>query len=138
MPQRLGNVHSPNFVVRCSYYKRTFETLYAREYYSYRHHIIHTLFIKKVLLHLLQMQKTPSTILQRPFFCSNLSSKKPTTNQLQVTTLRPYQQKAIEQELFDGTLYARDAKRAAELNARNSKLEEDLMDALQRWETLST
>jgi ATP-binding cassette subfamily F protein uup len=48
------------------------------------------------------------------------------------------QQKAIEQELFDGTLYARDAKRAAELNARNSKLEEDLMDALQRWETLST
>ena len=43
------------------------------------------------------MQKTPSMILQRPFFCSNLSCKKPTTNQLQVTTLRPYQQKAIEQ-----------------------------------------
>jgi ATP-binding cassette subfamily F protein uup len=47
------------------------------------------------------------------------------------------QQKAIEQELYDGTLYTRDAKRAAELNARNSKLEEDLMTALQRWETLS-
>jgi ATP-binding cassette subfamily F protein uup len=47
------------------------------------------------------------------------------------------QQKAIEQELYDGTLYTRDAKRAAELNARNSKLEESLMEALQRWETLS-
>jgi len=47
------------------------------------------------------------------------------------------QQKAIEQELYDGTLYTRDAKRAAELNARNSKIEEELMDALQRWETLS-
>jgi ATP-binding cassette subfamily F protein uup len=47
------------------------------------------------------------------------------------------QQKAIEQELYDGTLYTRDTKRAAELNARNSKIEEELMDALQRWETLS-
>ena len=47
------------------------------------------------------------------------------------------QQKAIAQELFDGTLYSSNAKRAAELNARNSKIEEELMDALQRWETLS-
>lgn len=47
------------------------------------------------------------------------------------------QQKAIEQELYDGTLYSRDAKRAAELNARNTKLEEELMEALQRWESLS-
>ena len=47
------------------------------------------------------------------------------------------QQKAISQELFDGTLYTSNAKRAAELNARNSKIEEDLMAALQRWETLS-
>jgi ATP-binding cassette subfamily F protein uup len=48
------------------------------------------------------------------------------------------QQKAIEQELFDGTLYASNAKRAAELTARNSKLEEELMTSLQRWETLSS
>jgi ATP-binding cassette subfamily F protein uup len=48
------------------------------------------------------------------------------------------QQKAIEQELYDGTLYTRDAKRAAELNARNSKIEDELMAALQRWETLSS
>ena len=48
------------------------------------------------------------------------------------------QQKAIEQELYDGTLYTSNAKRAAELTARNSKIEEDLMDALQRWETLSS
>jgi ATP-binding cassette subfamily F protein uup len=47
------------------------------------------------------------------------------------------QQKAIEQELYDGTLYSRDAKRAAELNARNAKLEEELMEALRRWEALS-
>ena len=47
------------------------------------------------------------------------------------------QQKAITQELFDGTLYTTNAKRAAELNARNSKIEEELMAALQRWETLS-
>jgi len=47
------------------------------------------------------------------------------------------QQKAIEQELYDGTLYTTNAKRAAELNARNSKIEEELMAALQRWETLS-
>ncbi|MDP3796138.1 MAG: ATP-binding cassette domain-containing protein [Polaromonas sp.] len=48
------------------------------------------------------------------------------------------QQKAIEQELYDGTLYTRDAKRAAELNARNVKIEEELMAALQRWEALSS
>jgi ATP-binding cassette subfamily F protein uup len=47
------------------------------------------------------------------------------------------QQKAIAQELFDGSIYTSNAKRAAELNARNSKLEEELMDALQRWESLS-
>ena len=48
------------------------------------------------------------------------------------------QQKAIEQELYDGTLYTTNAKRAAELNARNTKIEEELMTALQRWETLSS
>jgi ATP-binding cassette subfamily F protein uup len=48
------------------------------------------------------------------------------------------QQKAIGQELYDGTLYTSNAKRAAELTARNSKLEEELMDALQRWEALSS
>ena len=47
------------------------------------------------------------------------------------------QQKAIEQELFDGSIYTSNAKRAAELTARNSKIEEELMAALQRWETLS-
>jgi ATP-binding cassette subfamily F protein uup len=46
------------------------------------------------------------------------------------------QQKAIEQELFDGTLYANNPKRAGELTARNAKIEEELMTSLQRWETL--
>ena len=48
------------------------------------------------------------------------------------------QQKAIGQELYDGTLYASNVKRAAELTARNSKIEEELMEALQRWETLTS
>ena len=47
------------------------------------------------------------------------------------------QQKAIAQELFDGSIYTSNAKRATELTARNSKLEEELMEALQRWENLS-
>ena len=46
------------------------------------------------------------------------------------------QQKAIAQELFDGSLYASNARRAAELTARNTTLEEDLMAALLRWESL--
>ena len=48
------------------------------------------------------------------------------------------QQKAIEQELYDGSLYASNPKRAAELTARNTKIDEELMEALQRWETLSS
>jgi ATP-binding cassette subfamily F protein uup len=47
------------------------------------------------------------------------------------------QQKAIAQELFDGSLYASNPKRAAELTARNTALEEDLMAALLRWEGLA-
>ena len=48
------------------------------------------------------------------------------------------QQKAIAQELFDGTLYTSERQaRGANCNARNSKIEEELMDALERWETLS-
>jgi len=48
------------------------------------------------------------------------------------------QQKAIEQELFDGSLYTTNAKRAAELNARNTKIEDELTVALRRWEVLSS
>jgi ATP-binding cassette subfamily F protein uup len=47
------------------------------------------------------------------------------------------QQKAIAQELFDGSLYASNPKRAAELTAKNAKLDDELLDAMQRWETLS-
>ena len=47
------------------------------------------------------------------------------------------QQKAIAQELFDGSLYSSNPKRAAGLTARNSKIDDDLLDAMQRWETLS-
>ena len=47
------------------------------------------------------------------------------------------QQKAIAQELADGSLYVRDARRATELNARNTALEAELMQAMERWEALS-
>jgi ABC transport system ATP-binding/permease protein len=46
------------------------------------------------------------------------------------------QQKAIAQELFDGSLYASNARRASELAARNTALEEDLLQAMMRWEAL--
>jgi ATP-binding cassette subfamily F protein uup len=48
------------------------------------------------------------------------------------------QQKAIAQELFDGSLYSSNPKRAAELTAKNAKMDDELLDAMQRWETLST
>ena len=47
------------------------------------------------------------------------------------------QQKAIAQELFDGSLYASNPKRAAELTAKNAKMDDELLDAMTRWETLS-
>jgi ATP-binding cassette subfamily F protein uup len=47
------------------------------------------------------------------------------------------QQKAIAQELFDGSLYSSNPKRAAELTAKNAKLDDELLEAMQRWETLS-
>ncbi len=47
------------------------------------------------------------------------------------------QQKAIAQELFDGSLYSSNPKRAADLTAKNAKLDDELLDAMQRWETLS-
>ena len=47
------------------------------------------------------------------------------------------QQKAIAQELFDGSLYSSNPKRAAELTAKNAKIDDELLDAMQRWETLS-
>lgn len=47
------------------------------------------------------------------------------------------QQKAIAQELFDGSLYNSNPKRAAELTAKNARMDDELLDAMQRWETLS-
>jgi ATP-binding cassette subfamily F protein uup len=46
------------------------------------------------------------------------------------------EQKALATELADGSLYSRDAARATQLTARNAQIEEQLMAALERWETL--
>ncbi|HZY16985.1 MAG TPA: ATP-binding cassette domain-containing protein [Ramlibacter sp.] len=48
------------------------------------------------------------------------------------------EQSALQAELADGTLYARDGERAAQLAARNAQIEDDLMAALERWEALGS
>ena len=47
------------------------------------------------------------------------------------------EQKAIDAELADGTVFTRDPKRGAELTTRHAHIEDELMAALERWETLS-
>ena len=47
------------------------------------------------------------------------------------------EQSALRAELVDPTLYQRDADRASTLHARDAAIEEALMTALERWETLS-
>ncbi len=47
------------------------------------------------------------------------------------------EQKAIDAALADGSLYGTEPTRAAALAARHAELETALMDALERWETLS-
>ena len=46
------------------------------------------------------------------------------------------EQQAIDAELADSAVFARDPQRGAELAARHAKIEEELMAALERWETL--
>ena len=47
------------------------------------------------------------------------------------------EQTAIRKELEDGTLYAKDNARAMQLHARDGEIDEELMNALERWELLS-
>ena len=47
------------------------------------------------------------------------------------------EQAALRAELADGSLYARDAQRAVALHARDAEIEELLLAALERWESLS-
>ncbi len=46
------------------------------------------------------------------------------------------EQKAIATELADGSLYSRDAQRAADLTSRSAQIDDALLAALERWETL--
>lgn len=46
------------------------------------------------------------------------------------------EQKAIQVQLADGTLYQTDGARAAQLAERSATIEDELMQALERWETL--
>ncbi|ODS93470.1 MAG: ABC transporter ATP-binding protein [Comamonas sp. SCN 65-56] len=48
------------------------------------------------------------------------------------------EQQALREALADGTLYARDHERAAQLARRDGEIEDLLMQSLERWEALST
>ena len=48
------------------------------------------------------------------------------------------EQKSIDQILGEGTIFASDPQRAAELSQRAAKVEEELMQALMRWEALES
>lgn len=47
------------------------------------------------------------------------------------------EQKAIQQELADGSIYSKDAARATALHTRDGEIEVALMDALERWSLLA-
>ncbi len=47
------------------------------------------------------------------------------------------EQKQIQEELADGSIYARDAARGAALHARDAEIEAQLLQALERWEILA-
>jgi ATP-binding cassette subfamily F protein uup len=47
------------------------------------------------------------------------------------------EQRTIDAELADGLLFARHPQRGAELSARHAQIEEELMNALERWEALA-
>ncbi|MGE8321231.1 MAG: ATP-binding cassette domain-containing protein [Comamonas sp.] len=47
------------------------------------------------------------------------------------------EQKAIQAELADGSIYAKDGVRATQLHQRDGEIEEALLEALMRWEELS-
>ena len=46
------------------------------------------------------------------------------------------EQQAIQEALADGTLFSSDNARALELSARNAQIDDELMEALERWEVL--
>jgi ATP-binding cassette subfamily F protein uup len=48
------------------------------------------------------------------------------------------EQKAIHDELADGSLYVRDSARAATLAQRSAQIDDELMAALERWEALGS
>jgi ATP-binding cassette subfamily F protein uup len=48
------------------------------------------------------------------------------------------EQSTIQEALADGSLFVRDASKAMQMTSRNSEIETLLMEALERWELLST
>jgi ATP-binding cassette subfamily F protein uup len=47
------------------------------------------------------------------------------------------EQRDIDTQLADGSLYAREPQRASALHARHAQIEEELMAGLERWEALA-
>ena len=46
------------------------------------------------------------------------------------------EQKSISEQLADGSLYRTDGAQAAQLAERSAQIEDELMQALERWEAL--
>ena len=55
---------------------------------------------------------------------------------LDVAMARFQHEQALRAELADAGIYQRDAQRAAALHARDAAIEDELMQALERWEAL--
>ena len=47
------------------------------------------------------------------------------------------EQSQLRKELSEGSVYSQNPKRAADLHLRDAAIEEELLDALTRWEALS-
>jgi ABC transport system ATP-binding/permease protein len=47
------------------------------------------------------------------------------------------EQKAIAEAIADPSLYAKDPQRATDLHARYAQIDEELLAALERWESLA-
>jgi ABC transport system ATP-binding/permease protein len=101
----------------------------------------------------MQRQRSPSTVAETPVSARTAEAAAPATpgpakRKLSYKEQREFdalpvriraleeEQAGIDQALADGALFASDPGRAAQLSARHAEIEEEWMQALERWEAL--
>jgi ABC transport system ATP-binding/permease protein len=101
----------------------------------------------------MQRQRSPSTVAETPVSARTAEAAAPATpgpakRKLSYKEQREFdalpvrikaleeEQAGIDQALTDGALFASDPGRAAQLSARHAEIEEEWMQALERWEAL--